>query len=947
MNRQTFSRNTFLLQATQRIMADDSKVEDDPIVLGQATQRIMAEDSKVEDDPIVLVPGGPRRRSTVFQIDNGHSLDMANGRVLQKHVSGRVTADLGPVPTVSEDVDSTLTRKPNPAVQWIINATWKPPTNRPITQFKTTWVVPPAPKTDNAQTIYLFNGLQNPSWIYQPVLQWGTSPDPNGGNYWTVASWLADGQYGPAFYSPLVRVQTGDVLTGVMTLLGSRNIGSNTIVTDWDCCFEGIPGTCLPVRGVQQFNNAVEVLEAYNSSPVGLPPSNCSDYPFALKTAMTNIEITWADGEEAVTWGTAQNITTCGQNCVIVSDASPGGEVDLNYFSPAAPAVPRERDRLRDTQGLLVGQSLTSSDTRFQLILQSDGNLVLYGPQHQPLWASNTAGHLEVWDLVLQNGDLIMHDVLGGTIWTSGSNSTSADVLVVQPNGNVVLSNSGGEVWQTNTVVPFEPVASTTAGKLLVNDGLVPGGSVISTDKRFTFTLQGDGNLVLYGPVNQPLWASNTAGHEDVWSLVMQDDGNLVIYDGNNKPFWASNTNGHPGATLTVQDDGNTVIYDGTTAIWSTQTVVPTEATEPDPGSDTLVTGQGFIPGQSIKSSDGRFTLILQGDGNLVLYGPQNQPLWASNTAGHTDVWDVIMQGDGNFVVYDSHKVALWASGTAGHASAYLVVQDDGNVVIYNVNDTSIWATNTVVPAQPTPASGDRLPLNECLVPGSSLRSPNGQYTWTLQLDGNLVLYGPSPCNQVMWASNTAGHSNVWSLVLQSDGNLVAYDAHDGAFFASNTVGDGGEFVVVQDDGNVVMYNSTGTALWSTGTALPPTPSPPSSTNALGVNQGLSAGQALTSVDSRYTFTLQTDANIVLYGPGNFNAKPQPPVAWASNTNGHLSYPWFLAMQGDGNLVAYDSNGKAYWASNTNGHPGATLSVLATGHVVVADPSGSVLWSRP
>jgi hypothetical protein len=53
----------------------------------------------------------------------------------------------------------------------------------------------------------------------------------------------------------------------------------------------------------------------------------------------------------------------------------------------------------------------------------------------------------------------------------------------------------------------------------------------------------------------------------------------------------------------------------------------------------------------SIRSQDGRFVLVLQGDGNLVLYGPQGQPLWASNTAGHSDVWDAVMQGDGNFVV--------------------------------------------------------------------------------------------------------------------------------------------------------------------------------------------------------------------------------------------------------------------------------------------------------
>jgi hypothetical protein len=55
-------------------------------------------------------------------------------------------------------------------------------------------------------------------------LQWGTSA-AGGGNYWAVASWLADGQGGPAFYSQLVQVKPGDVFVGVMTLTGQSPNG--------------------------------------------------------------------------------------------------------------------------------------------------------------------------------------------------------------------------------------------------------------------------------------------------------------------------------------------------------------------------------------------------------------------------------------------------------------------------------------------------------------------------------------------------------------------------------------------------------------------------------------------------------------------------------------------------------------------------------------------------
>jgi hypothetical protein len=68
--------------------------------------------------------------------------------------------------------------------------------------------------------------------------------------------------------------------------------------------------------------------------------------------------------------------------------------------------------------------------------------------------------------------------------------------------------------------------------------------------------------------------------------------------------------------------------------------------------------------------------------------------LWASNTLG-TNGTRVIMQDDGNLVIYDPQEHPVWASNTAGHPGAWLIVQDDGNVVIYDTNGNALWATNT------------------------------------------------------------------------------------------------------------------------------------------------------------------------------------------------------------------------------------------------------------
>ncbi|KAJ3499586.1 hypothetical protein NLG97_g201 [Lecanicillium saksenae] len=107
-----------------------------------------------------------------------------------------------------------------------------------------------------------------------------------------------------------------------------------------------------------------------------------------------------------------------------------------------------------------------------------------------------------------------------------------------------------------------------------------------------------------------------------------------------------------------------------------------------------LTTGQALSVDQSLTSPNGRFALTLQADGNLVLH-TGSTALWTSQTAGRYAVQDVIMQGDGNFVMYDNSGHPIWSSGSATQdaISPYIQIQDDGNLVVYAIH--SLWATNT------------------------------------------------------------------------------------------------------------------------------------------------------------------------------------------------------------------------------------------------------------
>jgi hypothetical protein len=96
-----------------------------------------------------------------------------------------------------------------------------------------------------------------------------------------------------------------------------------------------------------------------------------------------------------------------------------------------------------------------------------------------------------------------------------------------------------------------------------------------------------------------------------------------------------------------------------------------------------------------LTSNNGKVTLVMQDDGNLVLYRQDNgKALWASHTQ-RKPVNRAIMQGDGNFVCYNAVGHAYWATGTWDHPGSHIVLQDDGNLVVYQ-DQTPLWASNTV-----------------------------------------------------------------------------------------------------------------------------------------------------------------------------------------------------------------------------------------------------------
>jgi len=259
--------------------------------------------------------------------------------------------------------------------------------------------------------------------------------------------------------------------------------------------------------------------------------------------------------------------------------------------------------------------------------------------------------------------------------------------------------------------------------------------------------------------------------------------------------------------------------------------------------ADVLGPGETLYAGQGLASHDGRYTAIMQGDGNFVVYRNSDMfAVWNTGTAG-SGANRAVMQTDGNFVVYTGDGRAVFNTGTAWQPGTSLgnefTVDDQGMAAV--IAYAPVWVTNTVTPGG-APA-GDSLVFQAGFQfqQGVIYNGPNGNQ-WTFQADGNLVLYHNG---RAVWASNETnnhsgratyanwlGHLSTWNdagLVWTGAGNwyFPPNFTHDGMDKPIH-MGADSNLLAIQADGNATVWYAA--RKWGAPTfdpAPPPTPSGP------------------------------------------------------------------------------------------------------------------------
>jgi len=212
-------------------------------------------------------------------------------------------------------------------------------------------------------------------------------------------------------------------------------------------------------------------------------------------------------------------------------------------------------------------------------------------------------------------------------------------------------------------------------------------------------------------------------------------------------------------------------------------------------------------------------------------------------------------------------------------------------------------ATFTVTPEQ-TLEPGETLPSTQ------ALRSKDGHFTLAMRGNGNLVYY-VTGTGHTLWASGTAGDPGAY-LTMLGNGNLIVYSASGArTLWSSRTSGQGPARLVAQTNGNLIVYEGS-TPTWAAG----------SYDAVLEPGERLGPGWFLSSGNG-YKLTMQKNGNLVEEGPSG--------PRWSTRTPGHAGAT--LTMRASGNLVLRKR--ATLWASRTWAHRGAALVDQRNGVLVI------------
>jgi hypothetical protein len=338
-------------------------------------------------------------------------------------------------------------------------------------------------------------------------------------------------------------------------------------------------------------------------------PQNRDGNRYCVQIAQWNLytssEYSFTDADRAMIWN--PNIIGYTDFDTCKKYAADNG---FKYFSQQA-AQPD------GTAACLVGDDLMKS--------QRYGEAFIYN--QLALWDSKTTGQTAVAATITNVGTLSIVNSEGGFIFSSDNSQAQPGNYLGcywdQQNRAMPLVNNGGRPFNYDTCQ--NSARTQNFGYFGVQDSTTGENAQCGVSNDLNHT-------TMYGKASNCTKLANGLWSGGAWSnavyhttepgswyfLILQDDGNMCIYRGsnpnNNQGFiWCTMTNGK-------QQQPNKNF----------------EAAKSKFGRNWMGGGETLAPGEFIGSNNGAIYLIMQTDGNLVLYTSTNQTACSVNKNGKT-----------------------------------------------------------------------------------------------------------------------------------------------------------------------------------------------------------------------------------------------------------------------------------------------------------------------
>ena len=411
------------------------------------------------------------------------------------------------------------------------------------------------------------------------------------------------------------------------------------------------------------------------------------------------------------------------------------------------------------------------------------------------------------------------------------SNPTASNYAQI----GIIHSNPPTSVFQVEIEYTIGGVQQTA---IPVNYTITPGNTYTFTvlynpsTTNFTFYVNGTQQLQKGGfgwtPYQAEIAGEVHNNADQMFGAIPSEEtftGDSIYYSGWNNfnangsavPFNEGSASGYPPFTANTQF--GEYIASSSSFTTSDNACPNTVSTGDEVAVNQVFDASGTSTDENIVSSSGSYYASITTSGQF--YAGEIDPqcscakvLWYQPTYDAQDY--LYMEANDNLALIDSWgNSVLWQTSTAGdgYSSPYLLSQNDGNLVLYGAAGVPLWSAGTNW-ASNVGSTGDPAGLvyGDTLNNGATLYSTNGAYHLTMQSDGNLVLYDASGA---LWQSGTSGDGAGVHLYLNPNGYMQLWNGSTYIKSLNASAGGSQNHLIVNNNGTFGWYTATNGTTWT------------------------------------------------------------------------------------------------------------------------------------